>query len=165
MKTPTSLSTKQAQMLAYNRGKAAARKAAAAARRLAKLSELRQQTAAERRAARQAAKAVEAVYVLFDFQNERIYHRRKMSLEESQRRNFAGWARRNIRRWVLETEVPVSDEDPKMVDAALWLIERQNVQEPRSFAPSSMGSASYRQHALYHVFERDKPFHEMEELL
>jgi len=162
-----SLRSKQESLLQRNRAEREARAATAAANRKAReqkrLDRLRANTA-EHRASRRRAKLVEAVYVLFNFQTEHVEKRRRMSAGEAQRLNFGGWKRRNNCRWVLETEVPVSDEDPRLVEAALKLIERTFQPEPRSLAPSSLGSAGFKQHALYFTYLRDKPFSAMEEV-
>ena len=154
------LESEQQAMLQRNVAEREARIAAAAAEKIAR----EQQKLASFRASCRKAKAEEAVYVLFYLSTERITKRRRMSHARAQQLNFEGWRRRNICRWVLESAVPVSDEDPRLVDAALKLIERTFQHEPRSLAPSSLGSPSFRQHALYYEYLRDKPFSDMEEV-
>src|ERR1017187_4568423 len=87
----------------------------------------------------------------FDPETEHIHEVRVMTPLEAQRINRnTKFRSKTGEYWVLASQMPVSEEDPQVVEAALDHIERTMQHEAKSLPPSQLGGEQYRRACGYH---------------
>ena len=91
------------------------------------------------------------VHFDYDPETEHIHDRRVMTPVEASKHNLNEFRRRTRRFWMLESQIPVSDESEKLVESLLARAERTVVHEPRSLTPSQLGSEHFRLACNYYV--------------